>query len=70
MTPEAFAEMLLSKPDVPYHSDENTFTITANAVTYATLSALFAEYGAVNFQKRILKVFTKKNPWIYSNNFP
>lgn len=46
MTPEAFAEMLLSKPDVPYHSDENTFTITANAVTYATLSALFAEYGA------------------------
>jgi hypothetical protein len=44
MTPEAFAEMLLSKPDMD--GDRIGFTITANAVTYTTLSALFSEHGA------------------------
>ena len=44
MTPEAFAEMLLSKPDMD--GDRIGTTITANAVTYATISSLFAEHGA------------------------
>ena len=44
MTPEAFAEILLSKPDMD--GDKIGFTITANAVTYTTLSALFSEHGA------------------------
>ena len=44
MTPEAFAEMLLSKPDMD--GDRIGTTITAQAVTYPMLSALFAEHGA------------------------
>ena len=40
MAPEAFAEMLFSKPN------KEMMTITAQAVTYPMLSALFAEHGA------------------------
>ena len=43
MTPEAFAEMLLSKPDMD--GDRIGTTITANAVRYGSIENLFAEHG-------------------------